>query len=88
MKITIQTTGTGCTLTGTSLSSAWQLPIPLGAGDVTALLASLLADPDKREVEQGPVQIVRTTDGVSIRTSAGSFGIPWPHLFAIEGVPA
>lgn len=88
MKITIQSTGTGCTLAGTSLSCSWQLPIPLGPGDLTALLAGLLRDPEKHEVEQGPVQIVRTNNGVSIRTSAGSFDIPWPHLFAIEGVPS
>lgn len=88
MKITIQTTGAGCTLSGTSLSCSWQLPLPIGAGDLTALLASLLADPEKHKVEDGPVHIVRREKGVSIRTSAGSFDIPWPNLFAIQGIPA
>lgn len=88
MKFTIASTATGCAISKVDFHTSTELPVPLGAGDVTALLASLLADPDKREVEQGPVQIVRTTAGVSIRTRAGSVEIPWPHLFALEGVPA
>lgn len=88
MKITIQTTATGSTITGSNLHSTWNLHLPLMAGDVTALLARLLNDPSCAEVEQDSLQVVRTTGGVSLRTRAGSFDIPWPMLFALEGVPA
>ena len=87
MTYTIQSTHSGCTLSGKSLHSVWSLSIPIGAGDLTALLSTLLADPDKRQVESGPVVIERTPAGVTFRTNEGSFDLPWPHLFAIEGAP-
>lgn len=87
MTYTIQSTPSGCTLSGKSLHSVWSLPIPMGAGDLTALLSTLLADPEKREVESALVVIERTPAGVTFRTRDGSFDIPWSHLFAIEGAP-
>lgn len=87
MKFTLASTPGGCIISKVEFHNTTELPVPIGAGDVTALLSSLLADPDKREVERGPVQIVRTPEGVSIRTHTGSVDIPWAHLFAIEGAP-
>lgn len=88
MRFTIQSTLGGCTIRRTEFHNMTELPVPMGAGDVTALLAGLLQEPEKHEVESGPVQIVRMEKGVSIRTKAGSVDIPWSHLFAIDGVPA
>jgi hypothetical protein len=85
MKFTLASTATGCTISKVEFHQSTLFPIPMGAGDVTALLSALLADPEKREVEQGPVLIVRTEKGVSIRTRDGTFDLPWSHLFAIEG---
>ncbi len=85
MKITLASTSTGSTITGSNLHSTWNLHLPLMAGDVSALLARLLQDPDRAEVEQDGLQIVRAKEGVSLRTSAGTVEIPWPMLFAIEG---
>ncbi len=87
MRFTIQSTPTGCTITKAEHHQSTAFPIPMSAGDLTALLSTLLADPEKHEVEQGPVQIVRAEKGVSIRTAQGQFDLPWPHLFAIEGAP-
>lgn len=87
MKFTLASTPGGCTLSKTEFHNYAELPVPIGAGDLTALLSTLLADPEKREVEQGPVMIVRTNGGVSIRTRDGTFDLPWSHLFAIEGAP-
>ena len=87
MRFTIQSTPTGCTIRKVEFHNTTELPIPAGAGDVTALLAGLLQEPEKLEVDNGPVQIVRTEGGVSIRTKVGNVDIPWPHLFAIEGAP-
>ena len=76
MKVTIASTATGCTISKVEFHQSTRFPLPIMAGDLSALLSSLLADPDKREVEQGPVQIVRTEAGVSIRTSAwGTNGV-------------
>lgn len=85
MKFTIASTADGCTLSAVDFQSSTIFPVPMGAGDLTALLSRLLADPDRAQIESGPVQIARTQLGVSIRTREGSFDLPWPHLFAIEG---
>lgn len=87
MKFTLASTPDGCILSAVAFHASTKFPIPMGAGDLTALLSTLLADPEKREVEQGAVMIVRTTSGVSIRTAQGQFDLPWSHLFAIEGAP-
>lgn len=88
MRYAIQSSPTGCTIRKVEFHNTTELPVPMSAGNVTALLAGLLQEPDKIEVGDGPVQIVRVEKGVSIRTKAGSVDIPWPHLFAIDGIPA
>lgn len=85
MKFTLASTPGGCTLSKVDFHASTKFPIPMGAGELTALLSTLLADPEKREVEQGTVLIVRAEKGVSIRTRDGTFDLPWSHLFAIEG---
>ncbi len=87
MRYSIKSTEGGCTLTAKDHHTASDFPVPMMAGDLTALLASLLADPDKREVESGSVLIVRTPASVTVRTPAGGFDIPWSHLFSIQGAP-
>ena len=87
MKFTLTSTPDGCTLSKVDFHASTKFPIPMGAGDLTALLSTLLADPEKREVEHGTVMIVRTPSAVSVRTRDGAFDIPWSHLFAIEGAP-
>ena len=88
MRYTIQSGPEGCTLSAVDFHSSTNFLVPMGAGDLTALLSGLLADPDRSQVESGPVQIARTQLGVSIRTVQGSFDLPWPHLFALEGATA
>lgn len=87
MRYSIKSTEGGCTLTVANHHTTSDFPVPMMAGDLTALLSTLLADPDKREVESGSVLIVRTPASVTIRTSAGGFDIPWSHLFVIQGAP-
>lgn len=86
MRYSIQSTEGGCTLTAADFQNTTGFPLPMMAGDLTALLATLLADPEKPYVESGLVMIERGKVGVTIRTNAGAFDIPWTHLFAIEGV--
>jgi hypothetical protein len=88
MRYSIKSTEGGCTMTVADHHTASDFPVPMMAGDLTALLASLLADPDRSQVESGSVLIARTKEGVSIQTRGGAFGIPYAHLFAIQGIPA
>lgn len=88
MRYSIEPTEGGCTFTAKDHHTASDFPVPMMAGDFTALLASLLADPDRSQVESGPVLIARTKEGVSIQTRSGAFGIPYAHLFAIQGILA
>ena len=85
MRYSIRSTEGGCTLTAADFQSTTAFTVPMGAGDLTALLSALLADPVKPYIESGAVIIERGELGVIIRTNAGGFDIPWSHLFAIEG---
>lgn len=87
MKITIQTTDTGSTIAATRLNTAYDLRLPIGAADVSALIASICQDPEKIEAHSGPVMAVRTKDGIDLRTNVGSFSLPWEMLWSIEGLP-
>jgi len=88
MRYAIQSTPTGCTVSKTESHLSTQLPVPVMAGDLTAAIATMLADADRKETEVGPVQIVKTADGISIRTAQGQVTIGWQHLWSIERVPA
>lgn len=88
MRYSIKSTEGGCTLTIADHHNTTTFPVPMMAGDFTALLSSLLADPDRSQVESGSVLISRTKEGVSVLTRAGACGIPYAHLFAIQGIPA
>lgn len=88
MRYAIQSTPTGCTISKTEFHNATEMPVPVMASDLTAAIATVLADPDRKETEVGPVQIVKTADGISIRTAQGQVAIGWQHLWSIEGVPA
>lgn len=85
MKYTIKSTDNGCALTATDFHTETVFPLPVKAADLTAAWASLLRDPDCEYVELSPIVVVRTPTGISIETNAGKFGIPYSHLFAIEG---
>jgi len=87
VKYSLKSTGGGCTLTAADFQNTTAFPLPMRAGDLTALLSNLLADPERPYVESGLVMIERGKAGVTIRTNAGAFDIPWSHLFAIEGAP-
>jgi hypothetical protein len=85
VKYSLKSTDAGCTLTATDFQNTTALPLPMRAGDLTALLSNLLADPERPYVESGLVMIERRSTGVTFRTIVGAFDIPWSHLFAIEG---
>lgn len=57
--------------------------LPLPRAEIVTLLSELLADPEKRLVEAGPVLVERMRDGLRIHVSRANFIIPYGDLFPL-----
>ena len=84
MTVTLTQTGADASqlLEKTNSSSA-VFPIPATTIAVVALLKTLLADPDAREVQDGPVTVDRMRDGCRLHVGSGNFLIKYADLFPI-----
>lgn len=84
MSITLTATGAdSCQLMEKTNSSSAVFPIPASATAVVALLRQLLADPDAREAQAGPVTVDRMRDGCRLHVGSGNFLIKYADLFPL-----
>mgnify|MGYP003381996362 CR=1 FL=1 len=84
MSVTLTPTGDdACQIQEKTASSSALFPIPASATAVVALLKTLLADPDAREAQAGPVSVDRMRDGVRLHVGSGNFLIKYADLFPL-----
>lgn len=75
--------GETCVLKEKTCSSSAFLRVDAPKADVVALINALLMDPDAREKANGKLRIDRMRDGPRLTYGAGSFTLPYTHVFAL-----
>lgn len=89
MRFTLTAKGDNtCELKEVTPATSAVFPIPLGKPALVNLIRSFLADPEARDLGQGSVLVDRMRDGLRIHVGAGTFTIPYGHLFPLILEPA
>jgi hypothetical protein len=77
MQIIIQDQGDRCAIVATSVSSNTLFPLTITVAALRDGLRAILASAATKELAVGPASLVRTPDGIDLRTSTGRFAIPY-----------
>lgn len=89
MRFTLTAKGDNtCELKEVTPATSAVFPIPLGKPALISLIRTFLSDPEARDLGQGPVLLDRMRDGLRIHVGAGTFTIPYGHLFPLILEPA
>ena len=84
MSISLTATGdNACQLLEKTPSSSALFPLPISAPGLITLLRSLLADPEARDAQDGPIYADRMRDGLRVHVGSGNFTIRYADLFPI-----
>ena len=70
-----------CELRVTEPHNSTTLPLPISGDDVQGAIESMLMDPEKDQLESGPVQFVRYPDAIVVIDKAGTVSIHWRYLY-------
>jgi hypothetical protein len=89
MRFTLTAAGdNACTLKEVTPSSTASFPIPVGKPALVDLIRTFLADPEARDLGQGPIRLDRMRDGIRINVGAGAFTIPYAFVYPLILAPA